>query len=422
MANVYRDEALKNLSVQDRINEMLRPVPIHFWISTCGIILVLLTFFFWAFLGTISIRIDGLGILMPSEGTRNIYPSSSGYLKRILIKEGDILDIGDTIGFLDQTNVFDKIRVDSMDMQSTKIIDEKRMALLSQTKKQIIRTYSSEIENKKKHLSSILEQIEFGEKVYLEKENSFKAGLVGKKDLYEYKNTLDNLIREKMAIEIEISSLHNKISQTNNDYNINVLQISERLNLRQHEHNSLKRKLFEETVIISDYKARVIEVSLYEGQFMTPADKIGVFEILSDEMAAKNHLGAKIFIPAVKSKKLHPGMKAYLSPSGFDPDEYGYVISEVASTAYYPLTAEGVQKEINNNIIAQSVISKYGEVVAIEINLITNNSGEVIWSSKKSIGVSIQSGQMCSAQIEIEKKHPIELLLPVIKKKLIKFP
>ena len=99
--------------------------------------------------------------------------------------------------------------------------------------------------------------------------------------------------------------------------------------------------------------------------------------------------------------------------------EYGYMIGKVSFVGYFPATSEDVTRTFENEALARAMMSA-GPVTEVLIDLVASPAtpSGYAWSSPKGPPDSITSGAVSSVEIVTRAQHPIELVMPYLKRKL----
>ncbi|MFN7097717.1 MAG: NHLP bacteriocin system secretion protein, partial [Gammaproteobacteria bacterium] len=124
-------------------------------------------------------------------------------------------------------------------------------------------------------------------------------------------------------------------------------------------------------------------------------------------------LQAYIYVSAMDGKKVQAGMPAHIKISMAQSEIYGTVMGQVIYISQYPVTTQSLMGTMQNDAIVQNLLQggTAFEVISQLIPDATTKSG-YRWTTKKGPPIKLQSGTFCSASIEIEKRHPISLILP----------
>src|SRR5689334_18500041 len=94
---IYRQEALDRLSSPEQFDQLMPLTSPRGWIALAAAALLLLVAGLWAFLGTITVTVEGEGILTRAGGVRTVTAAGPAQVKGIDVKVGDKVKAGDTL-------------------------------------------------------------------------------------------------------------------------------------------------------------------------------------------------------------------------------------------------------------------------------------------------------------------------------------
>jgi hypothetical protein len=136
--------------------------------------------------------------------------------------------------------------------------------------------------------------------------------------------------------------------------------------------------------------------------------KVDASGVLLDDGAGGNH--AVLFIPVAKQKSVRPGMNVQMTPAGFPPQQYGYLLGAVRHVGQYPLTSQNLEDILKNDGLA-AVFRQDGPRVVVNVELQRNTSTPgYAWSGGRK--TQILAGTLLQASIIVDERRPIDLLLP----------
>ncbi|MDR0886990.1 MAG: NHLP bacteriocin system secretion protein [Clostridiales Family XIII bacterium] len=123
------------------------------------------------------------------------------------------------------------------------------------------------------------------------------------------------------------------------------------------------------------------------------------------------------YVALQDGKKIEPGMQVMISPTTANEQEYGHMNASVISVDSYITSSETMQNQLGNNILVESFIQN-GPVVAVycELQADDNTVSGYRWSNRKGNNIEITKGTLVTARIITEKKAPIEMIIPALKK------
>ena len=197
-------------------------------------------------------------------------------------------------------------------------------------------------------------------------------------------------------------------------------ETQEKRNTRKKEIDDTLRQLHEyetqrewSTKVLSPYRGRVLEKLVERGNLVSTKDRIITIETNESAMEAV------LFIPAGDGKKVDVGMEVQISPSTVKPEEFGFMLGKVKSVSLFPSTPEGMQRVLRNDQLVKE-LSQRGSPIEVTTELLTNPATKsgYKWSSPQGPPIGIFSGTLCTASIVVDRKRPVEYVIPKIKETL----
>lgn len=163
------------------------------------------------------------------------------------------------------------------------------------------------------------------------------------------------------------------------------------------------------TNVVSPYSGKVLELLTNPGQLVSVGS--GILNL--EENA--NPLEIVVFFPASVGKQIKTGMKAEVAPSGYSPQQYGYMLASVDYVAPFPSSAPGMMRLLQNQNLVQLFLNQAGGS-PIEVHLaLTPDSATVSgyrWSSSRGPDTTVTAGTLAAVSVAVSQQHPISLVLP----------
>ncbi len=193
------------------------------------------------------------------------------------------------------------------------------------------------------------------------------------------------------------------------------LDIDRQVSEKRHELAVLNENYQKATRIVSPTTGVVLEMSVEKNDYVNPGTTIAL--IGKDDTSP---MEAVIFVAANEGKKIKQGMKIGVIPSTVKREEYGYIQGIVTEVSEYPVTEAYMNTVLKNSMLTRTFtqIQNPIEVRASIIPDPTTVSGYK-WSSSKGPEEKMSSGILCSSTVTVEEKRPIELVIPLFKKKIL---
>lgn len=412
--SIFRKVSLERLSSPDQIDQLLRITNPGAWITVVGIFLLTFFFILWSIFGEISVKIEGKGMLMKSEGIQNIQHISGGIVQEILIAPGDFVSAGEVVARIRRMDTKSEyheaqIRLKELENQhkNLTVFNKENMALQN-------KYFEQEKLNVEKRIKSGREKLKF-KREYLHKLKLLeKEGGITKQQLFdaqqEYHAVYQTILKEEAELK-QLTLQKNEIVKSRRE---EVISLERSINETKRLMEKLRSTLELSANVTSPYTGKIVEVMINEGALLPQGGTIASVEPADRE---DNFLMAVLYAPLTEGKNIQEGMEVQISPSTVKKEEYGYILGKVTSVSSYPATFQGMMKILGNETMVNT-LSSGTPVITLRVELARSfrNVSGYQWSSRKGPNVVILGGTVCSGYITIEKRRPISFFLPMLKK------
>ncbi|MBQ3966964.1 MAG: NHLP bacteriocin system secretion protein, partial [Treponema sp.] len=195
----------------------------------------------------------------------------------------------------------------------------------------------------------------------------------------------------------------------------NSLDIDRQVNEKRHELAVLNENYQKSTRILSPTTGIVLEMSVEKNDYVNPGTTIAL--IGKDGTSPTE---AILFIAANEGKKIKQGMKIGVIPSTVKREEYGYIQGIVTEVSEYPVTEAYMNTVLKNSMLTRT-FTQIQNPIEVRASIIPdpNTVSGYKWSSSKGPDEKMSSGILCSSTVTVEEKRPIELVIPMFKKKIL---
>ena len=121
------------------------------------------------------------------------------------------------------------------------------------------------------------------------------------------------------------------------------------------------------------------------------------------------------YVPINSGKKIVPGMETIVCPTTVSQQEYGNMMGKVVAVDPYVTSYEDIVSTLGSESLAQ-MFSQNGPVVAVTCELRTDatTASGFWWSNSNGAEVVLAEGTIITADIILEEKSPISMLLPFL--------
>ena len=374
---LFRQAALDRLASPERLDELMRVTSPLGWIALAAIGVGILVATIWGFVGRITTKVDGQGILLRGDAVLDVTSSSEGRLLSIDVGVGDIVKAGQQVASVEQPDLELQLRNKQRELATLRSQDSDQVSAVDRINAR-----------RRQQLQE------------LHKEAEVLEGLI--------KDGLATLAQKRQT-EAQIAALEQEIA------NSRVMGAG-RTNLVagvEDEISQLESALEDRRKVLSPYTGRVLELMIDPGNLVAPGSRILTLETLGAPV------DAVVYIPAQEGKKVLPGMRARISPSTVRVEEYGYIIGEVRSVADFPSTPEGLERTLRNSNLVSALSGRGAPIeVVVRLGLDAETPSGFDWSSSQGPPVQVFTGTLCGASVEVAAKRPAEYVLPFLKQLL----
>lgn len=371
------NEKLK-FSTFETLDELIRVIDTKAWVALSSLAFLFICGILWLFLGKIPTKIKGTGMLINISGLETVQATVTGRITLINVKIGDKVKKDQPIAFVSQWDLKNDLQTHLQKINEKISINKERDAIRNKERMK----YERQLSDLRKELE-ILKGLE-------------KSGASSEKEVVDMQTTIAQVENKVDDLDIAKMQDENSLSELNRQY------------------ENMKNKYEQESVIRAPRDGVVVEISQAVGDHLALGNEIITLENESDH---SGKLKAIIYISAFEGKKVQPGMRVLISPSTVKPEEYGSMIGTVNAVSAYPATSMSIMRILHNNEIVKQILGKGSQIeINVDLKQNVNTVSQYQWTSTNGPPIKIQSGTLCDAQIIVQNKHPIELLIPKIKK------
>jgi biotin carboxyl carrier protein len=179
----------------------------------------------------------------------------------------------------------------------------------------------------------------------------------------------------------------------------------------------LQKDFDDSSKVTSPYAGRILEVTIRTGEVVAKGTALMRIELKGTETGG---MEAVMYFPAGSGEKIRQGMTAEIAPLAVERSEYGFLHGLVTRVSDYPSSSESMMRIMHNETLVRA-LSRDGPPIEVHADLIpdpTASSGYT-WSSSRGPDIKLQTGTICAASVAISRQRPINLLIPLVKKRVL---
>ena len=323
--SVFRKSSLEQLASPEQLDQLMRVATPKGWVVLFALLALIGVAIVWGIFGSVSVTVQGNGILMKSGGILNIQHIAGGMIKEVKVKPGDVVHQGEVVARVNQLEIINRInetRIKLKELESRSV----RTQTYSKEDLELQTRYLRQQElNINSSIRSDQEQLKFLANKVAAFEDLLKKGGISRQQLVETQTQYENLKQKIADTQNRLKEIQLRRMEISKSKELEATTSGSEIGETRRALALLEQELVLKSDVVSPYNGRVIEVIVNEGTLINP----GV-PILSLEPVGRGikNLEAVIFVPS-EGRNLKPGMEVQVSPSGIKKEEFGFILGRV---------------------------------------------------------------------------------------------
>ncbi len=410
---IFRKVALERMSSPEQLDQLLHVTTPKSWLALAALIALLSAAVAWGYMGQITTKVAGEGVLIRSGGVQSVAPMGAGQVVDLNVRVGDHISKGQVIGKVAQPSLLERIRVANGQLAESlkqrddvvKVRADRSSLQLAFLKRQRI-NLEREIQELQQEAKIVAEQIPVDEEL-------LSKGLVTKQQVYLTRQRLVAIQGSIASRRAQITQLDSTEFQTENENLEANLQLQNKIADLKREIEVLKNELETQSTVVSPYAGQVLELKV------SPGSLVQVGQPIISLHPDVEKLEAVVYLPATKAKEVRRDMDAEISPTTVKREEYGFIRGKVVFVSDYPATEAALMRIFENAPLVRS-LGAGGPVteVRVEMELDPATPSGYRWSSPRGAPVKLSGGTICVGEIVTRKQKPISMVFPYVKEQL----
>ena len=367
----------------------------------------------WGFEGSIPSRISGQGILLKSGGVLEIAAGAGGRISDVAVNVGDLVSEGQVVARIAQPEILNQIRQVRLALDNLQLVHR----LTTVHRQEEIELQLSQLEQRRNGLersvAAALANLAWLQDKMAAQQQLVDQGRLTRQALIETRRQRDGTEEEIRARQHQLAELQIQ-ELAAQAQNARTLQASEYEVARARtELIQLERELKERSEVLSTFSGRVIEVMTEQGDLVAPAQPLLRLDRTGRTVTG---LEAVVYVPSAHGKRIRTGMEVRIAPSSVAPEEYGYLLGTVTYVSDFPSTARAIQRTLRNPELVLALTQGDAPYeIRADLRLDPATDSGYRWSSSEGPPMDILTGTLCGALITVDRRRPIDLVIPLIR-------
>lgn len=412
-SGVFRKASLDRLASPEQLDKLLQVTRLRGWIALVALGFLVGSAVLWGFEGSIPSRVAGQGILLKSGGVLEIAAAAGGRITDVAVHVGDVVREGQVVARVAQPEVLNRIRqvrlsLDNLraahHLATTHAEDEValQLAQLGRRRDGLEQSIAAAVDRLRWQREKIAAQQRLVDQGRLTRQtvlDSRQQMHATEERLRANRQQLADLRLERLAMEAR---------------NARTLQTSEhQVVMARVELEQLEREMKDMSEIVSTFTGRIIEIIAERGDVVAPGQPLLRLDRTGRTVKG---LEAVIYVPSAHGKRIHAGMEVRIAPASVAPEEHGYMIGTVTYVSDFPTTSRAIQRTLRNPELVTAL--SRGDApyeIRADLQLDPATVSGYRWSSAAGPPLEILTGTLCVARITVERRRPVEMVIPILR-------
>ena len=407
----YRKAVLQMHPSPERLNELITVSRPTGWLALSVVILLLSGIMAWSILGRLPTNVTGTGIML-SEGGRlyEITVLTDGALRNIAVRVGDRVEPGQLLAEVTQADAERELR--GARIQLADLVTDLARAITYRDEEAALRRESITRQQEALELrvrlgrqreETIRQRIQTTEVL-------FRDRIITQSELLNLQQELALILQDISNVNSEYARLEAEELQINNTSARRIREAEAAMGEAGRRVNTLEEVLEETSRLVAPVAGEVKEMRALQGARMRAGQSVLALE------SRGTGLEAVVFLPPSIGSQVKSGMPVRVATSNAPREQYGTVMAQVVSVSDFPMSFEAIQASVRNDSLARSFMERgppYEAIVRLERDPATSSGYR--WTSGKGVSVVLTSGTTLTADVTIEFRRPIEMVIPALR-------
>ncbi len=415
--SIFRKTSLERLSSPEQLDTLMtvtRPIG---WLALLAMLGVIVLVGFWSVYGVLPDKVSGAGILIKSGGVYEIVASSPGQISDIRVTDGETIQKGQIIARISQPTSLEEL---AKARETLRDLDKQRQQILTEGTEGY--RFQEDVNRREKESIGREMRTARNNQSYLQKRIQTQEDLAGQglitnqqvaatRQEYERGQTaIEDLQRRLSQLDINLDEARRKSTQQIQAIDRSIAEMRRKIDL-------MVNNIDFSTNVYSPYKGVILEIKQQEGGVVSLGAPILSLELIGTQIM---DLQAVIYLSPFEGKRVKKGMEVQISPATVKQEEYGFIKGRVVSVSEFPSTYQQMNRLLKNDVLVKDLMSS-GSPIQVIVDLVPaeDTVSGFRWSSPQGPPIKLNTGTMCAASIIVEKRRPISLVIPMLKKHLL---
>jgi HlyD family secretion protein len=407
--SIFRKSALERLQNPERLDHLMRVTTPRSWIGLVALGVVTAAALLWGVFGTTPEQVQVIGIMLRTGGVYELQALGSGPVERLLVRPGARVKPGDVVAHVAQPQL--QLTLDRTE-QRLRALRVYRNGIAASLDRQT-RIDIDAIEQQRVQATAAIATAEARVRFYEQRvdadQRALDRGLITP-DVYQSAVTSLAQARDQLVgAQVTLRQLDGRTVSTRTSQTQQVFTLDQQIRDLEAQLATTREQLRQQREVVSAYDGVILEELVDVGETVQPGTAVYHLEIDANPL--------DVYLFSVEGKRVRPGMRVELVPSGVTPEEAGYMLGEVTAVSGAPLSSQATNRYLRNDALVRSFLGDQGAyLVEVRARADSATPSGFAWTTRRGPDIRLGSGTLLSGNIIVEERRPITLVIPALKK------
>jgi HlyD family secretion protein len=411
MPQIFRAKSLARLSSPEQLDRLTQVTSPMGWVAltvTCALMVAVVL---WGLFGSLETKVSGPGMIVHRKGQLPITSVGSGEVTEVFVEVGETVRAGQVVARIAQPSLLHAMLESRGDLAQAREEHQKLVEFYAREAQNDIQSGRKQIDAVQSYKTSLEQRVAFLRTQLKNDQALVTKGLMASVDIQNTRNSLtdaEDLVQQNV---VRLAELQATLDQNDHTRKRALMDSDNKVRSLERILTTREAELARNTQVISGVTGRVVEIAAQ------PGDVVVMGATILSLAEEHEKLEAVLYVNARDGKRVKTGMAGTVVPSTVKQEETGSMLGIVTDVAEFPSTREGMMRQLGNEPLV-SQLSQSGAVMAVHVDLIPDAEvpGGYRWTSRRGGKLTIEPGTLCGAELSVETKLPITLVIPYIVK------
>lgn len=401
-----------SLSSPDQLDNLVQVSSSASWLLLIAFSALVVASLIWGVFGRIDTRVESEGVFLGGS-IHYLAARGSGQVLAIRVAPGDSVSPGQVVAEIEQPDL-DRQLADAQTKLSAAQDDYEQLKAFSQREAELKREYlQKQRETLERSIQEAQDRLQVLTGQMANERELADKGVLTQRDLLPTLDTFNATNSNLERSRAELTQLRSTELRDQFNAGKDLLTAERAIFDAQREVDEARDDLARKGQIVSTAAGVVLAVLAEQGGLVSDGQdviKLGVSE------PDTRDLYVLAYVPADEAKKVSVGMDVNIAPNTALPEKDGYVRGRVLSVSAFPATNDEMKLALKNEPLVAR-LAKSGEPFRVEIEVLKEpeTPSGLAWTSGSGPDLVIDSGTLAKVFIVVDRRRPIELVIPSIK-------